>query len=398
MKSGKKLLVIKILVFVFAFAVAFLPSTASRNREVNSRVIVEMLGVDGADDGVELTAQYVMPTADKGGTSKDCVSVTGKTVTEAVDEISRALGRRAELGHCSLVIVGDEASPELFDTLLTATDVTADTYVFAAEKDAKSLAEDLTEFMKKTGATDADFIAYSAKKAHVATKTLLAFLSDLGSYSDTGYMPIIEMQKTEESGGSGGQSGSGGESGSGGSGGGSSGSSAGGESTEGGGDKFDGMKTEKLALYCRDGRKGVLDRCCARGVAWLGANVEKSVLVADVEHGDGKIENVSATMLKKCSQIKLRPGGATVKLKVTVEPNGDRFNRTEREYGMASEAVKEGFKKKIEKEVKDAFDAATALGSDPFFITRELYRFAPDKAVKSVDELDVDFDVSVVLK
>ena len=59
----RKLLIAKILIFVFAFVLAVMPSSASRNLEVNSRVIVEMLGIDSIDEGLELTAQYAMPLA-----------------------------------------------------------------------------------------------------------------------------------------------------------------------------------------------------------------------------------------------------------------------------------------------------------------------------------------------
>ena len=61
MKDRKKLLIYKILLFAFAFFIAFMPSTAMRSQEVNSRVIVEILGIDGKDK-ISLTAQYVMPT------------------------------------------------------------------------------------------------------------------------------------------------------------------------------------------------------------------------------------------------------------------------------------------------------------------------------------------------
>ena len=82
------------------FLVAFMPSTVSRSREVNSRVIVEIIGVDGGES-VSITAQYVMPTEAQGSTSKDTVTVEADTLAEAVEALNTALGRRAELGHCS---------------------------------------------------------------------------------------------------------------------------------------------------------------------------------------------------------------------------------------------------------------------------------------------------------
>ncbi|MCM1367792.1 MAG: hypothetical protein NC184_03160 [Roseburia sp.] len=398
MTDRKKLLIYKIVLFIFAFIVAFLPSTFSRSREVNSRVIVEILGIDGGD-GVEVTAQYIMPADGEGATSKDTVTVKADTLTEAVESLNTALGRRAELGHCSLVIAGEAASPELLGTLMTATDVTADVYVSAAMGKASDLVSDITDFMKKTGATDADFIAYSAKKAHIATNTILGFLSDIGSASHTAYMPVVQM--LESSGGQGGgeQGGQGGgESSDGGQGGEQSGES-GGESS---GDQT-GMQVEKLALYGEKGRIGVLDRVAARGVAWVSARVEKSVVTADIELDGETVKNVTGRLLKKRAHIDIddKSRTAVIKLKVTIEPIGDKYNILEASYSdKTNAAVKGGFKAVIEKEIRAAYDGARELDCDPLFIGREFYRYAPDyyESEYALSGVDVDLDVEVVLK
>lgn len=399
--AQKKLLIYKILLFLFAFIVAFMPTTASRSKEVNSRVIVEILGIDGGDDGVELTAQYVMPTETDGATSKDAVTVKGGSLTEAVESLNTALGRRAELGHCSLVVAGEDAAPELFGTLMTATDVTADVHVCAAEKSAKEFVGEITEFMKKTAATDADFIVYSAKRAHIATNTLLGFLSDLGSYSQTSYLPVVQMLK-EKSEGGGGSGGSGDSSGSSG----ESGSQGGGQSGEsdGGGQKEEsaGMTVEQLALYDRNGRAGVLPRSAARGVAWVSAPVEKGIVVADVNYDGETVKAVSARLLKKCAKIKINHDdkSATVKLKATLEPNGDKFNvLDEKNAKSASDAVRDAFAEEIRREMTEAYETAKAFGCDPLFIGRQYYRFAPE-CCKELDlnNATVYFDVDVIIK
>ena len=384
LSERKKLLIYKVLLFVFAFAVAFLPATASRNLEVNSRVVVEMLGVDGSDGGVEVTAQYVMPTETDGATTKDKVTVEGKTLTEAVELLNTALGRRAELGQCSVVVVGSELDPSVLGTLMTATDVTADVYLTAATEKAKDLVGDMTDFMKKSGATDADFIAYSAKKAHIATVTLLNFLSDLDSASGTAFVPVVEMLESDDGGGQEGE-----ESKSGG--GGSSGSS-----------EQSGMKVEKLALYGKTGRTAVLEAESARGVAWVSAPIEKGIVTADVEYGGDTVEAVSARLIKKCAEITTdaKNGKATVRLKATLEPNGDKFNLLDTKGESASKAIKSAFADKIRGEIEKAFSDARAVKSDPLFIGRTFYRYAPAyfDSEYSLDKVKVDFAVTVELK
>ncbi len=395
MKTEKKLLIYKLLIFAFAFLVAFMPSTVSRSKEVNSRVIVEILGIDGGDT-VSLTAQYVMPTETQGSTSKDTVTVEGKTLTEAVDALSTALGRRAELGHCSMVIVGKSTSPELLGTLMTATDVTADVYLSAAKDKASELVGDLTSFMKKTGATDADFIAYGAQKAHIATNTLLGFLSDLGSASESAYIPLVEMLEPE-------QDSSGGESG-GGSGGGEE-QSGGKDGAAQGGDKkpSSGMNVEKLVLYNRSGRAGILDRPSARGVAWVSAPIEKGVVTADVEYDGKTVENVSGRLIRKYAYVNVDAARskATVKIKAFIQPNGDKFNELDAENNFAADrAVRRGFTEKIKSEIESAYNDSYAVNCDPLFIGRQFYRYEPDffEELYAPQNVKVEFAVDVILK
>lgn len=386
----KRLLIYKVLLFAFAFVLAFMPATASRNIEVNSRVIVEMLGVDKTEDGLEITAQYVTPSdADKSST-KDKVSVKADSLTMAIDALDVALGRRVDLGQCSVVVAGAELDTDVLGTLLTATDVTADVYLTASTDRAGELVGDLTELMKKTGVTDADFIAYSCKRAHIATTTLLKFLSDLNSASNTAFLPVVEMIESESD-GSGGSSGGGGQSG-------QSGQSGGQAQTD-----MTGMTVEKLAVYNSNGRAGVLERDAARGVAWVSSHVENSIIVADVEFDGETVTDVSGRLVKKKSAVKIdaKNNKATVELCVTIEPNGDKFNILDaKNHGGVIGAVKAGFADKIKSELNAAYRDSIELDCDPLFIGREFHRREPEyfSGDFALETVDVAFDVNVTLK
>lgn len=276
---------------------------------------------------------------------------------------------------------------------MTATDITADINLCAADGPAKEFVGDVTEFMKKTGATDADLISYSAKRAHIANNTLLGFLSDLGSHSKTACLPVVQMMKEDQKSGGEGGGGSGGGSESGG-----SGEGSGGEQKQ----ESSGMIVERLALYGRDGRVGVLEKESARGIAWTCDVSEKGLIVANVNFDGETVEAVSGRLLKKCAEVKICPKSnkATVVVKTTIEPRGDKFNKLDSKNDKAaSDAVRNGFAEVIKNELTSAYEDGKSLGLDPFFIGTQFYRFAPDYAeVVDMNEVAVDFEVHVLLK
>lgn len=391
MTAHRKLLIYKFLLLAFAFFIAFMPSTAMRNREVNSRVVVELLGLDGNENKIELTAQYVMPAGD-GTTDKDTVTVTGDTVNLAVDALGTALGRRAELGHCSVIVIGKDFDTKLLGTLMTVTDVTADVWLSAAEDKAKDSVRDITEFMKKTGATDADFIAYSARKEHIATNTLLGFLSDLNGASKTGYIPLVEVKKSDD-----GEAGKASASSTGG-----SEQSSGGKSSGGAGEKT-GMKAERLAVYGENGRLGIMDSKAARGVAWVSAPIEKGTICADVEYDGKRLSGVCGRLLKKSASISAnaKTGSATIEILAYIEPHGDKFNSLYASNDISARAaLVDGYKKEIESDIMSAYSAAIAMNADPLFIGREFFRHAPDyfDNAYSYKDIAVGCDIRIALK
>ena len=163
------------------------------------------------------------------------------------------------------------------------------------------------------------------------------------------------------------------------------------------------MKIEKLALYGEDGRVGILEKTAARGVAWVSAYIENSIVTADVEYDGETVENVAALLINKKVKIKTdaKNDRATVCLSATLKLNGDKFNYLDGHSDKkAVAAIKAGFKKAIEDELKEAYESSTELGCDPMYIGRQFYRFDP-KYYNDGYELgktEVVFDIDVIVK
>ena len=160
------------------------------------------------------------------------------------------------------------------------------------------------------------------------------------------------------------------------------------------------MALKKLALFGREGRRGILDEDAMRGVAWISSPVEKGVVVTEVEYDGEYYDNVSARLLNKNSGVKAdaKNKTATVELRVTLEPNCSTFNKLVMlADGDAREAVRQGYAKTIEKELKAAFEGAKEYDCDPYFIKRCLYRFSPDEYDEDLDldDIRVEYKIKV---
>lgn len=113
-----------ILVFLLAF-----PLTGCWNaREINELAFVMSIALDKADNGFKITAQIAKPetyskTPSGSGTEKEkpfwLVSSTGKTIFEAVRNMSSISSRRIFWSHIKVIIIGEELARsdirEIFD-------------------------------------------------------------------------------------------------------------------------------------------------------------------------------------------------------------------------------------------------------------------------------------------
>ena len=78
---------------------------------VLDRSIILGLGVDNAEDGgVQLTAEVVSPGngTEQVGTFSKTVTVSARTIGEAIQNIAEHTGKEASLGQCVVVVLGQD--------------------------------------------------------------------------------------------------------------------------------------------------------------------------------------------------------------------------------------------------------------------------------------------------
>ncbi len=83
----------------------------SDNASIVNRGMVAGLAVDGSGELIELAAQVILPGSggsSAGGNDFMIFTSSGKTMQDAIEKLSVAMGVKASLAHCTLVILGED--------------------------------------------------------------------------------------------------------------------------------------------------------------------------------------------------------------------------------------------------------------------------------------------------
>ena len=105
---NKKAMIFKWGLVAVALILFMFPSVADKMPQIDSRVMLTAIGLDLKGDELELTAAVTVPSGGTGGGSESAESVTGSSVGELMSNLSRSLGKRAELAHCAMLALGKE--------------------------------------------------------------------------------------------------------------------------------------------------------------------------------------------------------------------------------------------------------------------------------------------------
>ena len=278
--------------------------------DISKSSIITAVGIDAAENEVQVTAQIAVPKPSQSGDSVEYTEVqgSGETIADALNEINAKTGFYPKLQFCKLILLGDSCKEKnIFQMLgcfyrknyseLTALVAMCDGK--AAEMLAmKTATSDMTSSVIQRALSEE-----LKKSANVASSTLKCIAVSNFSKSEACYMPFVEAneQGTSESGGNGdnvggdkpqggseggGSSSEGGSSGGGGSEGGeggSSGGSSGGGQSGGGQEKKVEFTARKTAIFKGGRFAGILDEQQSFALNILKNEVRLAVLPCDTE-------------------------------------------------------------------------------------------------------------------
>ncbi len=307
--------------------------------DIHKTSIITAIGIDMEEREVQVTAEVAVPQPSQSGENIKYTQVQGSglTIADALNEINAKTGFYPKLQFCKLILVGESCmGTELFQVLgcfyrKNYSELTA--LVAMCEGKASDMLANKSGVSQMTSEAIRKVLSdESEKSANSSSASLKKIATSEYSYSNSCYMPYVQVSKpgTSQNGGNGdnvgGESpdGSGGGNGENGGGGGSSGGGAGesGQSGSSGGDTggagqsgevdFKGILDEKqsfaLDVLKSELRVAVLP-CNADDIHYtLGLKGVKSKIKLSVEKGVPQVKiSVSAKAQIQGARVKVEP-------------------------------------------------------------------------------------------
>ena len=371
MKKSSRVLCFKIFLAAFAVVLVLAPSTFTHVPDIEQRVVVSVLGVDAADDGYKVSAQVIIPKrATEGDPKQEVVDADGKSVSEAIDKLNRAMGRRVDLGHCGVIVVGKSLAEQgvrrELEYLFAGGIVTPGTNLICTKSEAGAFIKKAVSLAANSVTGLDSFITYASTGSHTATLTLNRFLSSTDGESNTSYMPILEIddggEQSEQSDGQAAQA----------------------AAQQGNEQSQTVIKSaESIAVFYDGVLCGTFDAELTRGLVWVDRKSDSGQIQLDKFEYDGK----DYGGIYACLRHKKRKYCAhfdengvpifTVRLNVKAElQDKHTLNELADSVGIkeATKQIQDAFTAKIEKEITETYLAGLAMGADIFEVRSAFYK------------------------
>ena len=98
----------KFIMVAIGFLVIFFFSNDFGLIDVEKAAIVTAIAIDKADDEYEVSLQIAVPEANSGNTNaRVVVSGKGKTVAEAIGDVTTTTGWYQKLAFCNMIVIGE---------------------------------------------------------------------------------------------------------------------------------------------------------------------------------------------------------------------------------------------------------------------------------------------------
>ena len=172
---------------------------------VLDRSIILGLGVDSAEDGgVQLTAEVVSPGngTEQVGTFSKTVTVSARTIGEAIQNIAEHTGKEASLGQCVVVVLGQDFYEnvdfsDVIDYLVNHHSLKESSAICCCEGTAKDLFNNGDALSQSVSLSLSGLMLEQAQKIAVTTNNLLKYARSQQELHCTGFLNKFKFVPSE---------------------------------------------------------------------------------------------------------------------------------------------------------------------------------------------------------
>ena len=368
MKKKKVLKYYMIALVVFALSLVALPRSVTAMPEIETKLLLTAIGIDKTDEGYVVSATDVMPAESQDGTlRKLSVEAQGSSVSECLNTLSVKTGKKLELGLCGLIVIGDtfkdkSVLPDLKYLLSSGKIIPGAYLVYSPSSSAKDILVKANSLSSASSNGLATLLEHNELGNNSASVTLLDFLSDSASVTESAYMPCIEIVEKKDEG----------------------------KSNEGDKEKEQKDKEteisnlKEIAIFKSGIKQLRLDETSTKGLTWLDEKSMRGLVPLDDFTVDGQsFYSLYATLMDKRVSIKTSFENSlpTVEIGITATLNlEDRHLITQlNSDGGVSErtlstAMRSQYQEKIRADIQRYIEVTKEVDCDAKGLTDRLYR------------------------
>ncbi len=405
-KRAKILILIFICIFVFYFTTDF------SLINIEKTALIVSLGLDKDENGYEVTAQIAIPeVSNSQATNKESViSANGATLYEAVTKIGSLTGWYPKLSFCNLIILGESLLTEnvmsIVDFFVRSYKVEDSAILCCVEGLAKDVLLSSSPLDNISGLSLSKiFVRDYTGASRIMTTSIKQFSIGYYSKSGSGYMPMVKLVPTDESGKGGKSAPTMSKTDPNGGGGGKSGGSSSGSS--GGEQQLVIYDANTTLLFNKGYKTGTINGDEALCYSLLYKGVTEAVFTIPSIDNDGKETTISISIHKVKNNLTLDYSGDTPILKgeikawlkvsdVTTSESIDALSTL----GKLNNKILHDSEEFIKENLLNVFDKTKSLNVDIFEVKNLLYRFQNkyyDRDNFSIlDKIQADFDIKCV--
>ena len=190
--------------FLFLIVLMF-PHTIYMQSDNNTKLVVTTIGIDKDEEGYSISSLAVIPKVSTDvNANLETFEGKGKTVSEALQNISLNTGKQIGLAHCDCIILSYDVMQEnialVLDYFIRTANLTTNATILATDKEASKLVEVSKNSNNLLDLSLKDIVSYEEDTTLLENTTIEKFYRSYFSKANTFFLPIISV-KEESSGG-----------------------------------------------------------------------------------------------------------------------------------------------------------------------------------------------------